>query len=106
MTGDCIVSTIPRHQSLERLSENNASVSSLLTVTPAELQQGLITAGFESPDTSDWVGMRPTLRWPHQGLYRLVFLGKGFGGLMDQWKMCGSDRSASYLGWARKPLAG
>lgn len=25
---------------------------------------------------------------------------------MDHWKMCGNDKSASYLGWARKPLSG
>lgn len=81
-----------------------------LYITPDELRSALRQAGFEGMENDQvvketWKGMGPTWHfWPPTALYRFFVRKMWFVGLMNHWELKGNDLSASYLGWARKPL--
>lgn len=79
-------------------------------ITPKELRTALKAAGFEvsaDDDSPEWRGMGPTIRWPHQALWR-TFKKRSLIGAIGPWKQVSPSSvqglNASYLGWARKPL--
>ncbi|CAO1615513.1 unnamed protein product [Sympodiomycopsis kandeliae] len=76
-------------------------------ITPDELRSALLQAGFEIEDGSPaWRGMGPTIRLPHQALWRTMKQ-RSLLGAIGPWQQVSANGlqtlNASYLGWARKP---
>lgn len=78
-------------------------------ITPEELRRALKQAGFEvssDAERPEWRGMGPTIRWPHQALWRAM-RNRSLIGAIGPWQQVSGTSlqglNASYLGWARKP---
>lgn len=75
-----------------------------LYVTPEEVHQVMQGAGLKPGPKNDLVGMRPGIRFPPLGLYRLM-TGQGFvNSFLAQFRLT-SDLGISYLHWCQKSSA-